>query len=852
MINPLLPMVEHAVSYARRFKILDIHPIRDGICGCKQPHCASPGKHPIQSNGLNSATSDEAEIRRRWGAVPDASIAIACEQSGILVFDIDLYHNDLEKLNALEQTLGQLPATVTQRSGSSDGYHYVVNSPGFPTKGALSGVVLRSKAYIVVAPSTHISGNRYEWQEGLSPDDLEPADLPDAWKEAVRRTSEVGVVGVPERDKEPEWLQTIPDETRLAYMKAHLTREQGETKGNSPPGTTFNVMRSAIRGYAVRDPEAALDVAITIYDVKCTPPWGARMHRIVWSAYVKAHTPEWGSSIKNWGSAPKPSDNDIDGALQAFKRKRSSDPQVTAQQTLIKKIVSRDSVYPDEAATAKALIRWCPVGTTDDQIVALLLQSRSNLDNYQLVRDARVAGFAPKLFANLPLTGLPAEPEAEPPVDVADMDAGDLDVLGKLILDEEGAGVKNRADNLDEIMVNSTELKGRIKYNMLTKKIEVSAGSIFSGTSENTLHSELTVWLARRWNLVTNSSTVGELLLMIARRNDYNPIAEYLSSLTWDGVPRIDRWLIDYLGAEDTEFNRLAGRRWLIGACARGFDPGSKMDNVLVLEGGQGIGKSQTCKALAGAWFSDSPLTIGNKDSMQMASYCWIIELAELSSMRASETEAQKAFLSASRDRYRPPYGKAPEEFPRFAVFIGSTNDDKYLVDFTGNRRWWPVLVGHCDVARVHADRDQLWAEAAYRYLHADVNPDQAHPGIPGERWWFGDDAEIELAAIVVKSRRPENMWSGLIRTWTGSQLRPSVGTTKRAWSLAEIAKQALDIAIEKLPQQQRRITEAVKEAGLMEKMGPDGPVWYVPGSEQPALPGSEEVKETSGVKDAN
>jgi len=548
---------------------------------------------------------------------------------------------------------------------------------------------------------------------------------------------------------------------------------------------------------------------------------------------------------------PVPADIDIRATLVSIKGKRSNDPVVIADKDLISYILEKKFLGPYQLRAAQTLVKVCPSGTTDDQIATLLMGTNMSEDRArELVRQARppapppvMAGGIASLANSLPLSA----PAAPAPEGWSQLNDEDTAVLGMLRMDPEGEGVKNTPNNIFTVLENDSEVGGTIRFNGLTKQVEIPSTQ-FAGGSANTLATDIMNWLDRKWQMVVNRVQVQDQLLLIARKNEYNPVKEYLLKVKagWDGKRRIDTVLIDYCGADDNEFNRRAGAMWMISACARGIEPGSKVDTVLILEGRQGAGKSKFLAALAGPWFSDTPLVIGNKDSWQMASYRWIIELAELASLRASETEAQKAFISSRIDNYRPPYGSAPEEFKRYAIFGGSTNQKEYLPDETGNRRYWPVAVGDCDVIGLRNDRDQLWAEAAYRYLSAELNPSMAHPECPGERWWFETEREQDMAAAVVEKRRPENTWAGLIREWSK---RNSVGVNvRRQWTLAEIAKSALDIEIEKLPARQKGVAVAIKEAGLLPALGDEGQqMWKLPSA---VVPG--EIVDGQGLRDAN
>jgi predicted P-loop ATPase len=203
-----------------------------------------------------------------------------------------------------------------------------------------------------------------------------------------------------------------------------------------------------------------------------------------------------------------------------------------------------------------------------------------------------------------------------------------------------------------------------------------------------------------------------------ARRNSFHPVRDYLDSLTWDGVPRIDRWLVDYGGADATPYVCEVGAITLIAAVRRIRHPGCKFDEMLILESPQGRDKSSmlAIMAVSSDWFSDDlPLNADGKKVIEQIRGKWIVEAADMSGMRKADVEHLKAMLSRQHDRGRLAYGRVTTEEPRQCVVIGTTNDEIYLKDVTGNRRFWPVKVTTFDIAAISRDRDQLWAEAATR-----------------------------------------------------------------------------------------------------------------------------------------
>jgi hypothetical protein len=254
-------------------------------------------------------------------------------------------------------------------------------------------------------------------------------------------------------------------------------------------------------------------------------------------------------------------------------------------------------------------------------------------------------------------------------------------------------------------------------------------------------------WFNRNGFPDATKNTTADALYAVAAQSIISPVRHYLEGLSWDGVPRAGEWLIRYCGAEDTNFVRKVGQAWLISAVARALQPGCKADCALVMEGRQGQGKSSAIKALAGeAWFHDGLHDLHSKDASAGLRGKWIIELPELSAMRRSDTEAVKAFLSRTEERYRPAYGRAEVVEPRRCVFAGTTNRSDYLTDDTGGRRFWPVVVGEVRLSDLTRDRDQIWAEAVALFR-------------AGEKWWLDRDTESEAAAVVAV-RAADDPWS--------------------------------------------------------------------------------------------
>jgi predicted P-loop ATPase len=268
-------------------------------------------------------------------------------------------------------------------------------------------------------------------------------------------------------------------------------------------------------------------------------------------------------------------------------------------------------------------------------------------------------------------------------------------------------------------------------------------------------------WL-QRTDIIVPVEIAGQAVQVVAKDLCFHPVREYLNSLTWDGKPRIGRWLTDYLAVEQSDYASAVGARWLISAVARIFQPGCKADCCLILEGPQGILKSTTLRTIAGDWFTDEIAELGSKDAALQTRGVWIIEIAELDSMSKTEVSRIKSFMSRTTDRFRPPYGKRLIESPRQCVFAGSVNHYTYMRDETGGRRFWPVACQKIFIDDLARDRDQLWAEAVTRY----------YDGAP---WWL-DSRELNQAAEQQQDDRYDgDPWQELIADYLERQHNTSI-----------------------------------------------------------------------------
>jgi predicted P-loop ATPase len=254
-----------------------------------------------------------------------------------------------------------------------------------------------------------------------------------------------------------------------------------------------------------------------------------------------------------------------------------------------------------------------------------------------------------------------------------------------------------------------------IRRNLLADAIEVHRGNTIVPLTDERLAEIRFSFVFARNGREPAKEKIADALLLIGERRAYHPVADYLAGLEWDGAPRIDRWLIDFAGAEDTDLNRAIGRKILCAAVRRVRKPGCKFDTVPVLIGRQGTKKSTLVRALcpSDVWFSDQ-VKVGAdaRETIERAAGAWIVELAELDGLNKREANATKSFITTVMDKARPAYGRYAVERARQFVLFGTTNEEAFLTDTTGNRRWWPVTVTECDPDGLADVRDHLWAEA--------------------------------------------------------------------------------------------------------------------------------------------
>ncbi len=377
----------------------------------------------------------------------------------------------------------------------------------------------------------------------------------------------------------------------------------------------------------------------------------------------------------------------------------------------------------------------------------------------------------------------------------------------RLAMDGKGL-ILPTVDNVVTILRNDPVWHGVVAYNEFSGMVLKRAAPPFEraelGEWSDLDDARLELWLANAYGMRrVPESALQRGVALTADANPFHEVREYLNAQTWDGTPRLDHWLHLYLGAAQSEYSAAAGSKYLIGAVARAMRSPVKVDNVLILEGPQGAGKSTALKTLFQPWFTDAAFEIGSTDGYQIIRGMWGVELAELDGFNRAESSRSKGFFSRETDRYRNPYGRKPVNVPRQCVFAGSVNHGTYLKDDTGNRRYFPVTVEYIALDELAADKDQLWAEALVEYRK-------------GTPWWLRA-AETRLFEDEQDSRYIGDAYEDRITFWlddvdtdglrmevtTGQLLGKALGMEISKWSIAE--QQRVGRIMARLPNWKRR-----------------------------------------------
>ena len=322
-----------------------------------------------------------------------------------------------------------------------------------------------------------------------------------------------------------------------------------------------------------------------------------------------------------------------------------------------------------------------------------------------------------------------AEPPEEPE---------NINWTSELEVDFKGKYISS-AKNINFIFTNDPNLKGLLRQNNFDGKKYVFGNLPWRKIPKPEIFRDVDYSGVRNYMEsiygINGKIKVDDALALQFEKHSFHPVKDYLQSLKWDGIKRIDTLLIEYFGVKDSIYSREAMRKTLVGAVGRIFKPGIKFDLVLTLVGKQATGKSTFARKLGRQWFSDTFMTVKGKEAFEQIQGVWIMEMAELSGIGKAEVEAIKHFISKQEDAFRHAYGRVSETYSRQCIFIATTNKGSFLRDPSGNRRFMPVDINKRmavkDIFSDELDNDinQIWAEAVSLYR-------------TGETLYLGKEAE--------------------------------------------------------------------------------------------------------------
>ncbi len=317
----------------------------------------------------------------------------------------------------------------------------------------------------------------------------------------------------------------------------------------------------------------------------------------------------------------------------------------------------------------------------------------------------------------------------------------------------------------------------------------------------------LTVSLQRELGMTrTKVSHVRAAVIGYAFARVRNCAREWIEAQKWDQTERIHAFFPDSFGTPDTAYARAVGRNFWISMVARVMSPGCKVDTMVILEGGQGAGKSSVLKAIAGEWFTVQHESITGKGFFEVLQGKMLVEIAEMDAFGKAEVTRVKQVVSTETDRYRESYGRYAKDHPRHSIFVGTTNKDDWNRDETGARRFWPIqCVGKVDIAAVTRNRAQLFAEAYVRLAG-------------GAKWWEMPEAETVAQQ---GARYEDDAWSEPVREWL---------TGKTQVTGREALMGAINLRLGEIERpQEMRIARILRLLGWEKKHTDLGKVWRNP-----------------------
>lgn len=290
-------------------------------------------------------------------------------------------------------------------------------------------------------------------------------------------------------------------------------------------------------------------------------------------------------------------------------------------------------------------------------------------------------------------------------------------------------------------------------------------------------------WFGEHYRFAGNQRQVRrDAITAIAEVNAYDPLQQYIATLpAWDDTPRLDTWLAVYCGAEADARNAWIGTMLLVQMIARAVDPGCMARYVVIFEGAEDTGKSACVRLLGAPWANTFDMSLDSKEAHMAMQGLWVAELSELDSLNRSQETRIKSFLTQTHDSFIPKYANYPVTYARRTVFVGTTNENRYLIGQTGNTRFLPVETGVFDLGGLVAQREQLLAEASHVYQNT-------------LQWWQAPQALTLTLQEARDDRKKTNVYEEALAEWLTGHVQHDDVTRILFTSWEEIAEDFLSL----------------------------------------------------------
>lgn len=360
--------------------------------------------------------------------------------------------------------------------------------------------------------------------------------------------------------------------------------------------------------------------------------------------------------------------------------------------------------------------------------------------------------------------------------------------------------------NGSAIIATHPQLQGKIWYDSFTDKVYTTLKGATPRQWSDADDLDLTVFIQHSLRLHKfNLMLVANAAMHAARRNARNSLTDYLDSLEWDGVQRLETWLTDTVSCDQTDYTMAVSVNWPISMIARAYAPGCKVDTMPVLEGSQGMSKSSFLEVLGGAWYGSLTRAFGDKDFLQDIQGHWLVEIPDMSAFSKREQGQILATMAIRNDIYRPSYGRHTVSHPRVTVFAATSETEDYLQDLRGRRRYWPVRCKNIDLDVLRQQRDQVFAEARDRYRE-------------GAKWYVMPESADEEQS----ERAAPDLWTDRVIDYC-----TDLASQKIAVTSSRILLDAIELPLAKQTDaEKKRIARIMRENGWIQKRDAYGRKW--------------------------